>query len=332
VPLGHDASAAARLFPRLAAAMPPDQLSTVLAISRLVGMRCPGRHSLLSRVDLRFEREAPRPRELHFAVTSSDPRLGALRLSLRGGGVEGEVDAVYRPAPVAQAPFAVAMAQVSAREFAPARALVIGGSRGLGEAAAKLLAAGGAEVRLTFHVGAPEAESVVAEIVAGGGRAARRPCDVLAPHPLSEVLSDGWRPTHLLYFATPFIALGESLSFSALRFREYCRYYVEGFVACVEGLAASDPEGVTALYPSTTALDEVLPRAAEYAGAKAAGEAVVRHLAKRLPDWRFHAPRLPRVHTDRTASVLPIPAEEAMRTLLPLLRRMFASADGPRAG
>jgi NAD(P)-dependent dehydrogenase (short-subunit alcohol dehydrogenase family) len=323
VPLGHDAAAAARLFPRLAAAMPPDQLSTVLAISRLVGMRCPGRHSLLSRVDLRFGRDAPRPRELHFAVASSDPRLGALRLSLRGSGVEGEVDAVYRPAPVTQAPFAAAVAQVSAREFSPGRALVIGGSRGLGEAAAKVLAAGGAQVRLTFHAGAADAQRVVAEVVSGGGRADCRPCDVLAPSPLSEVLADGWRPTHLLYFATPFIALGESLSFSTLRFREYCRYYVEGLVACVESLAATATEGVTVFYPSTAALDEILPRAAEYAGAKAAGEAVVRHLAKRLPDWRFHAPRLPRVHTDRTASVLPIPAEEGMRTLLPLLRGMF---------
>jgi NAD(P)-dependent dehydrogenase (short-subunit alcohol dehydrogenase family) len=324
ITLGHDDDAAARLFPRLAAALPPEQLSTLLAISRLVGMRCPGRHSLLSRVDIRFEPGAPFARDLDFAVTAADPRLGALRLALRGPGVTAEVDAVYRPAPVVQAPFTAAVPHVAAGEFGAARALVIGGSRGLGEAAAKVLAAGGAEVRLTFHVGAADAERVVTEIVTGGGRADCRPCDVLAPSPLSEVLADGWRPTHLLYFATPFIALGESLSFSPLRFRAYCRYYVEGLVACVETLAAADAEGATVFYPSTTALDEVLPRAAEYAGAKAAGEAVVRHLARRFPRWRFHAPRLPRVHTDRTASVMPVPAEEAMAALMPRLREMFA--------
>jgi NAD(P)-dependent dehydrogenase (short-subunit alcohol dehydrogenase family) len=49
-------------------------------------------------------------------------------------------------------------------------ALVTGGSRGIGRAAALLLARAGADVALTFHTRAEEAESAAREIEALGRR------------------------------------------------------------------------------------------------------------------------------------------------------------------
>ena len=64
-----------------------------------------------------------------------------------------------RPAPCAALPVAAVAAAVSCEEFSGQRALVIGGTRGLGEATAKAVAMGGGEVAITFHRGSSEART-----------------------------------------------------------------------------------------------------------------------------------------------------------------------------
>ncbi|HEU0146367.1 MAG TPA: SDR family oxidoreductase [Bradyrhizobium sp.] len=60
-------------------------------------------------------------------------------------------------------------------------ALVTGASRGLGRAAARALASAGAQVLVHYNSGASEAEAVVADIRAAGGRADRVMADLSAP-------------------------------------------------------------------------------------------------------------------------------------------------------
>ena len=71
--------------------------------------------------------------------------------------------------------------EVESEEFAAQRALIVGGSRGLGEVTAKLLAAGGAEVVITYYHGEQDARRIVAEIVSHGANAEYLPLNVLEP-------------------------------------------------------------------------------------------------------------------------------------------------------
>jgi hypothetical protein len=100
---------------------------------------------------------------------------------------------------------------------------------------------------------------------------------------------------------------------------------VEGFAWILEAAAARASGPLSVLYPSSSVLDEVLPKAAEYAAAKAAGEAACAHLIQLHAGMRGHAPRLPRVLTDRTASILAAETADAGPLLLRELRRMSAA-------
>ena len=72
-------------------------------------------------------------------------------------------------------------------------ALVTGASRGIGRASALALAASGAQVLVHYGRGATEADSVVAEIRKGGGRADAVTADLAAadaPHKLAKLTRD----------------------------------------------------------------------------------------------------------------------------------------------
>lgn len=316
--LAIESAAPGALFPSLSARFPTGVLAALLSVSRLVGMECPGRFSVLRAFDLTFDGRVP-GRSLRWRVLRFDRRFSSLRIGVEADGLAGVVDAFLTPPPAAQPSAAELRGHVEPGGFAGARALVVGGSRGLGEAAAKLMAAGGADVRVTYRDGAQDARRVRDDIRAAGFLAEALRLDVADPAPLAA-LGD-WRPSHLLYFATPRIALAESARFSAALFREYGACYVEGFVRLVEALAA-DGAPLVAFYPSTAALDEIQPKALEYASAKAAGEAACRHLERLYPHLRVLVSRLPRVRTDATATVMPVEAAEAADVMRDELRRI----------
>src|SRR5438270_14036521 len=60
-------------------------------------------------------------------------------------------------------------------------ALVTGGSRGIGAATSKRLAAHGAKVGVNYHHNRPAADQVVSEIMAQGGEAVAIQADVAGP-------------------------------------------------------------------------------------------------------------------------------------------------------
>ena len=131
-------------------------------------------------------------------------------------------------------------------------ALIIGGSRGLGEVTGKLLAAGGARVVISYFLGSEEAHSIVKEIKQEGGDAICLPFDVLSPnHHRKEDFENGWVLTHLYYFATPMISLGSKHSFSASLFQKFCDYYVSGFFNSFQTLKRLESELQGIFYPSS---------------------------------------------------------------------------------
>jgi hypothetical protein len=323
LPLYADEELAEHLFPNLSIVLPPVQLSQMLATTRLVGMECPGRHSIFSGFELTYS-AAPTPlSDLDYRVVTCNPKLSVLLMRIRAAGMEGKIKAFLRPDARQQAAFSEIGDAVGPGEFADQQAVIIGGSRGLGEVTAKLLAAGGAGVVITFNSGDADARRVVADIASGGAEAASYRMDVLnADTDLANQMIAGSRPAHLYYFATPPIFGGARSRFSLPRFNTFCDYYVGGFLKTVEMLALQ-PRGLERIfYPSTTAIDEMPSDMGEYAAAKAAGERLCDFLRQTRPALKIHRPRLPRLATDQTVSLLPVENQDPVSILLPHLRAL----------
>lgn len=335
LPLVVRPEALARLFPHLASSVPLHQVAAILATTRLVGMECPGRHSVFAGLALNFSATGPAESLMQYRVASFQDPLSRLVLEVRAPGCTGTITAFVRPGPAVQPGVEALRALVSSGEFAGQRALIVGGSRGLGEVAAKLLAAGGASVRVTYHRGAADAARVVDEIRAAGAAADCIPFDVLSPGEASAGLPvDTWTPTHLYYFATPPIFTGSAGGASPALLDGFRAYYVAGFRATVEAIHRAAPGLQGVLYPSSVAVDDAPAGMAEYAAAKAEGEQIGRSLEDAFPGLVVITPRLPRLATDQTATFMPVaaqaPAPGLVQHLRDLSRRTTSNPPGSR--
>jgi hypothetical protein len=321
VSLYIDKELAASLFPNLMRVFPPMQLAALLATTRLVGMECPGLHSIYSGLDLTFSPDRNGVPKLNYHVANCNRRLALLLMDVEAPGMKGQIKTFLRPKPQAQAAFDEIRRSVEPEEFSAQRALIIGGSRGLGEVTAKLLAAGGAEILLTYCHGQQDAQHIVAEIVSQGAKANCFRLNVLEPPPdLPTRVADPSKPLYLYYFATPFIFGAAKGKFSSRRFNKFSQYYVIGLLRTLQAVAASLAGLQKIFYPSSAAIEELPLNMGEYAAAKMAGEILCDFLQKANPTLTIHKPRLPRMATDQTVSLLPVNNQDPASVLLTHLR------------
>jgi len=302
LPPHGDSALELALFPAIVRHLGTGVATRLAAISRLVGCRCPGLHSLLADFDVTLDRDSA-DTPLAYEVTDLDRRFQWVSMRIAGFGLNGTVAAMIRPPPTSQPKLAALGRAPGVAEGH--RPLIVGESRGLGELTAKLVAASGGEPAITYRTGEADARRVQAEIAAAG-----LPCHVMALDVRDcgqPTLPAGWRPNALYYFATPRIFTRRTEAFSYPLFLDHAAYCVDGFARmCALMDEWSAGTAVSVFYPSTTALGEPVPGLAEYAAAKAAGEQLCRALRADHPKWTIVLRRLPRLATDQTALVAPV--------------------------
>ena len=201
-------------------------------------------------------------------------------------------------------------------------ALVVGGSRGLGELAAKAVLAGGGAVTLTYARGKEDALRICGEAQALARTCSAEQLDIdqllEAPPPW---LSGGF--THVYYFASPHIGKTAGTHWDSALFGRFARVYVDAFAALVQ-LTAARPAGkpvVRYFYPSSVYVSRVEKGFAEYASAKAAGELLCDALAQSL-GVSIAKSRLPRMRTDQTSGLMDTGAIDALPAVLDFVRHL----------
>jgi acyl dehydratase len=311
----------AAAFPAAAGLVGPGRLREFAACSRLVGMSCPGLRSLFSRLSLEW-RGPGGSSPLSYEVVETHPQYGLVKMRCRAEGLVGDVEAFSPPEPRRQPSLHDLAAVVRADEFQQQVALVIGGSRGLGELTAKTIAAGGGRVFLTYAVGRGDAARVAEEIREFGGRADLFQYDVTQPATQQLFGLGGVVPTHAYYYATCHISRARTQAFEPERLARFVAYYVDGFYDLCQGLQGSGAKEARVFYPSSVFVSDRPRDLTEYAMAKAAGEVLCTDLPTLLPGIRIYMERLPRLMTDQTSTVMPQELPPTIDTILPLLRNV----------
>ena len=322
----EDASA---LFPRLAAQLSGATVAEIAACSYIVGMELPGLHSMFSRLDLQISGivDAAMPAGLPYRLAAYDERFGKARIEVAGRGVRGILEVFLRNPPVEQASMRSLSEWVRPGEFSRIHALIIGGSRGLGELTAKLIAAGGGTPTISYAVGRADAERIADEIRGCGGAVDVLQYDV-RQKPAPQLA--GLKPTvtHLFYFATNSIFRPKEDLVSHPTLIDFVTYYLQGFhdlcLQLLDARGSHRPQGakLKAYYPSSVAVEERPAGMTEYSMIKAAGEQMCRDINQFLPGIHVLTTRLPRLRTDQTASVIPAHELEPVTVLLPIIRQM----------
>ena len=319
------------IFPALSASIGTLAVGDFISCSYIVGMEAPGLHSMFSKLDLALlgpHTSTARP-ALSYQVAYLDERFRKGRISVSGGGVKGTLDVFLRVPPVKQASIENIAAKISAQEFSGMNALIIGGSRGLGELTAKIVAAGGGKSTLTYALGKIEAEAVADEICSWGGQATTLAYDV-RKEPATQLAGLESPISHLFYFATNTIFKPKLHLVSAPVLADFSAFYLKGFYDLCQELMPrdvadpSDPRRLLAYYPSTVFVEDRPAGMTEYAMIKAAGEQMCRDMNQYLPGIHVIQTRLPRLPTDQTAGVLPGRDLDPIDVMLPIVRAMKA--------
>jgi hypothetical protein len=324
-----------RFFPHLTAAIGPTAVAEVVACSYLVGMEAPGLHSMFSKLDLALATGTlfdSQRAALHYLVIDHDERFRKAQIAVTGRSVAGTLDVFVRIPPVEQASMRETAAHVDSSEFAGMNALIVGGSRGLGEVTAKLIAAGGGTSTITYALGKVEAQRVADQIRDYGGKVRVLHYDV-RDSPASQLAGLGAAFTHLFYFATNTIYRPKKSLVSPPLLADFVAFYLQGFHdVCLQLTQTEEPplpQGgkLIAYYPSSTFVEERPAGMTEYAMVKAAGEQMCRDMNQYLPNLRIVTTRLPRLLTDQTAGVVPERELNPIRALLPIVREMQRLLD-----
>lgn len=302
-----------KLFPNFCAAYGQAILCDLATASFLVGMKCPGLHSLFASFKATFDTHHT---QASFTTLEGDERFRQIKLSFQGLSTNAEIEVFYRPVPRLSESITNIACQVRHEEFKDVRALIIGGSRGLGETVAKIIAAAGGHVVITYQVGESEAKAVRNEITSWGGRCEQIQLDVYQNNQTINYSQFN----QIYYFATPKIAVKRNSQFDQSLDLAYKAIYLNGFNDICMNLIKMNSH-TKVFYPSTVFIDHTPKGLEQYAQTKFEGEILCNQL-NLLKKIKILVKRLPQLATDQNQTIIESQRTNAVECLLPIIREM----------
>lgn len=315
------------MFPEVEMFLGTNVAAELATLSRLVGMHCPGMQSIFSGFDL--VSSAEEVDTVNCKVDRIDDRFSLVVLNTQSDCYKGKVECFYRPTPVRQSTYAEFLRSTVQDSFQKQIAWIIGGSRGIGEATAKIVSAGGGLSIITYFQGKIEADNIVDEISINGGKAIAMPFDHSDPDAGTRFLKGlATTPNVIYYFASPKIFVDNGVKYDHKLFLRFADFYVRGLNGVYESFRRHNTNSKLILFnPSSFAIDNPVRGLSEYIAAKAASEALMTSIKRFDKYTDIVQARLPRIATDQTTTLLPYPAAKAEAVMYPLVQEITTALE-----
>jgi len=300
-----------KLFPNISLNLLHSDIDLLLMMTRTIGMKCPGSRALFR--SFHWNHLPNQDQEAKsYRVSKIDKRFDLIEIEFIANSVVAKALVKVRQAPAHQPSSEYIGDFVASDEFKDVRALVIGGSRGLGELTVRILACGGADVLFTYFKGEVESRILASSF---GEKLHSQYFDSRNPDDddIKDFLS--FRPTHLFYFATPSIQKQFTKEFNDDLYRDFKLVFVDTF-----SLLCTRLNLTAVLYPSTTFINSNESGYAEYVRAKLEGERVCEVLNQGSKCSMIYD-RLPPLITDQTSEILGTDTNSNVGVMLPLIRK-----------
>tara|TARA_B110001450_G_scaffold252702_1_gene274923 strand:+ start:225 stop:1733 length:1509 start_codon:yes stop_codon:yes gene_type:complete len=282
----------------LSNALGSDLMYEISLLSNIVGMQIPGLHSLFLECEIFLldEKICSNP---YYKITKKDERFGLINLEYVGCNLRSRMKTIERPHYQPKTIDEISKKVPKSIDLQNRKILVIGGSRGIGAAFAKVASILGADLSITFASGCVDANNVATEINSFCEKVVTiLPLDVNSS---SDIDNTSFEYDTLLYFASPKISPTE-YGFDQDLFESFYTYYCKSFEAIAKRF--SEQGGLTVYWPSSIFLDDSNDKFQEYVAAKSIGEKICEKLSV-TTNLTVFFPRLTKISTDQTLSLMP---------------------------
>lgn len=317
-PLYYDKTFFKELFTYSSFYVSPVNLAVLLASTRIVGMKYPGLNSIYNAFTFEFNENAKLSNSIHYSVSDKHITLNMLNIKLDDTFIRGQIKAFIRPVAPKYKTLKELNGLLPVNSFKNQRALIIGGTRGIGLQCLRLLASAGASTMFTYFKNSNEADKIVEEFANESINTNYLQVDVSNLSKESLETIKAFNPTSIYYFATPKI-LSNNSNLDENLLQKFISYYVIGLDKILVNLKSEIKPLI--FVPSTVYLDEKPTNLSEYVIAKSASEMFLKLLEKK--GYKIYNPRFPKVSTEQTMSLFKQKTVEPEEVLLKELQSMI---------
>ena len=181
--------------------------------------------------------------------------------------------------------------------------LIIGGSRGLGEFTAKLLASNGSTVIISYLSGEKDALRVKKEIVSFGGKAYCLKIDMLDLYKSFVKLKKlKLNISQIFYYASPMIRDSRIKKIDQKLLKKYDAIYVKPLKKLVEIMIQNFSKKFLIFYPSSIYVEKAPLKLREYSMSKIKAEKEIKNINTYFKKKYIYFSRLPILLTDQNPS------------------------------
>lgn len=310
---GGDLGIASKLYGQLSKNLGADTIYEVAILSNIVGMQIPGLHSLFLECEISLHNRQPSLNPC-YRLTKVDQRFGLIHIKYTGCNLLSKMITLERPHYESKKCSVIEEALPLSINLKDQRILVIGGSRGLGAAFAKVSTMLGAEVTITYAQGQSDAKNVLDDIKSYSDIDIQAiPLNVTSALEIEAIDLDY---DILCYFASPKISPTKG-EFEQDLFDNFYVFYCKSFERIARRF--SDCGGKKIYWPSTIFLEENNKDFSEYIAAKKVGENICKNLASETTLKVFFQ-RLDKISTDQTLSLISIPMLDAVSVAIDIAK------------